>query len=159
VAVSKTSKKRKQASSKPSPLLKYLYENGISIREDPKRFNFLLGAWKRLFSRSPERKSVLLATRITKPRYNKDGTRAKKDQVFYTCKSCGDLIKSTEVQVDHIEPVIPVDKAAIDLTWEEIETRLFCDKSNLQVLCKKCHKEKSNMENKTRRENKKKRCR
>lgn len=148
---------KKKTTSNSSPLLKYLYDNGIDVREDPKRFNFLLGSWKRLFSRSPERKSALMGVRTTKPKYNKDGKRAKKDHVFYTCKSCGALIKSTEVQVDHIEPVIPVDKAAIDLTWEEIECRLFCDKSNLQVLCKKCHKEKSNLENKTRRENKKKR--
>ena len=154
--VAKRNNKRKPTPLYPSPLLKYMYENGIPEREDPKRFNFLLGSWKRLFSRHPTRKEVLMAARIEKPKYKKDGTRAKKDSVFYTCNSCGKLIKSTEIQVDHIEPVIPVNMAAIDLSWEEVEARLFCDKSNLQVLCKKCHKIKSTEENKLRRENKKK---
>jgi hypothetical protein len=42
-----------------------------------------------------------------------------------------------EVEVDHM---VGMGKG---LTWDEFINRLFCEATNLQVLCKPCHKEKS----------------
>jgi hypothetical protein len=46
--------------------------------------------------------------------------------------------------VDHIEPII--DPAVGFTTWDECIDRMFCDSSNLQLLCKVCHSVKSQEE-------------
>ena len=61
------------------------------------------------------------------------------------CAHCGLCFPMHKVHVDHIEPVIPVDREIKD--WNEYIVRLFCDIDNLQVLCKECHLIKSNNEN------------
>lgn len=59
----------------------------------------------------------------------------------YTCNGCKDEFPSAEVQVDHIIPV--VDPATGFVDWNTYIERMFCEKSNLQVLCKACHKSKT----------------
>lgn len=69
----------------------------------------------------------------------------------YTCACCGKTFGITKIAVDHISSVIPLDKTIDDLSWDEIVARMFCDKSNLQVLCKDvCHKKKTAEERKER---------
>lgn len=77
-------------------------------------------------------------------KYNKDGSRAKKDAVQYQCNACGEWTKSTAVAVDHITPVIDVQVGFVD--WNQFVERLFCDKSNLQVICDTCHNAKTQSE-------------
>lgn len=48
-------------------------------------------------------------------------------------------------------PLVPLDKALEEMTWDEVVDRTWCDEANLQVLCKPCHKIKSKEENKERR--------
>lgn len=55
----------------------------------------------------------------------------------YTCKACRDEFPSKEVQVDHINPVVDPVTGFVD--WNTYIERLFCEKSNLQVLCTTCH--------------------
>lgn len=45
--------------------------------------------------------------------------------------------------MDHIDPVVPIGEKAFDMSLDVIASRLWCDKDNLQVLCKPCHKKKS----------------
>ena len=59
----------------------------------------------------------------------------------YICNKCGLCYPAKEVQVDHIQPVVPTDREIE--TWDEYIERLFCDIKNLQVLCKECHRIKS----------------
>ena len=68
----------------------------------------------------------------------------------FTCSKCKKVFERGEVQVDHIEPVIPVDKRTVDLDWNTIIKRMFCSSDNYQVLCKPCHKIKSDEERKER---------
>jgi 5-methylcytosine-specific restriction endonuclease McrA len=63
---------------------------------------------------------------------------------LYICNKCGLCFKPNEVQVDHIQPVVPTDHEIE--SWDEYISRLFCDIENLQVLCKPCHQIKSNNE-------------
>lgn len=65
---------------------------------------------------------------------------------MFECQDCHNAFKRTEVQIDHIEPVIPVNKKTEDLDWNTIIDRMFCGSENLQVLCKPCHKNKSKEE-------------
>jgi 5-methylcytosine-specific restriction endonuclease McrA len=72
---------------------------------------------------------------------------------YYTCAICGKAFPPSNVQVDHVDPVIPVDRAATDMSWDELINRVFTTEDNLQVICKPDHKKKSALENKERRMN------
>ena len=90
-------------------------------------------AIRRTFSRSPLVQEVLRSVRSEHDQYNKDGSLGKKKAVRYECAMCGKLFMRTQVAVDHVDPVIPLDKEFTD--WDTFVSRLFCDKKNLQVLC------------------------
>ena len=62
----------------------------------------------------------------------------------YTCAGCKKDYPSSEVQVDHIEPV--VDPVVGFVSWDVYIDRMFCEVHNLQVLCKKCHTKKTKLE-------------
>lgn len=63
----------------------------------------------------------------------------------YECAGCNQYFKSEEVNVDHIEPAGTL-KSLDDLPG--FVGRLFCEVDGLQVLCKKCHDEKTAKERK-----------
>lgn len=90
-------------------------------------------AIRRTFSRSPVVKEVIDSVRSEHDQYNKDGSLSKRKAVRYTCSECGEQFMRKNIAVDHIEPVIPVDREF--QTWDNFVERLFCDESNLQVLC------------------------
>jgi len=73
----------------------------------------------------------------------------------YKCNACENDFPLKAVNVDHIEPVT----STIDgfKGWDDYIKRLFCDKSNLQVLCHDCHDIKSASENEVRYEAKRER--
>ena len=66
----------------------------------------------------------------------------------YACAGCGGFFVSSDVQVDHIEPVVDPKDGFQDL--DIFSDRLYCEEENLQVLCKECHKVKTNLERKER---------
>ena len=123
-----------------------------SIIDDSKTQSAIVGNLKRVFSRSPQIRAYLKQYRIEEPWFKKDGTKAKKPRVWFVCHKCGDKFNSNNVQVDHIEPVVPLNIPSKHLSYDVLINRLFCDNSNLQVLCKKHHKEKSEEENRIRKE-------
>lgn len=102
------------------------------------------GALRRTFSRSPIIREVLFKVRREVPKFNKDGSRAKKDAVQYKCNVCGTYVGSTMVSVDHIVPVVSVTEGFID--FNTFISRLFCDIANLQVICDSCHNTKTQSE-------------
>jgi 5-methylcytosine-specific restriction endonuclease McrA len=110
---------------------------------ESKQFYAIIAALKRCFSRSAIKKEVLASAKCPRKKGPRGGAR-------YRCVKCKKDFGVTGVQVDHIEPVIPVDRPAKEMSWDEIISRLFCDPENLQVLCKACHKRKSSRENKDR---------
>jgi 5-methylcytosine-specific restriction endonuclease McrA len=98
------------------------------------------------FYRFPPYRETLDAARTETSRFKKDGTLAKRPIVRYKCAHCGEAFARKDVQVDHIDPVVDPEKGR-----ESISTlikRQFTDK--LQVLCKPCHKAKTNEERKRR---------
>ena len=66
----------------------------------------------------------------------------------YRCNGCKNLFDRPEIAVDHPEPVIPVE--GFD-SWDGVVRRLLAPSKMPQVLCKECHRLKTNKENKTRR--------
>ena len=55
----------------------------------------------------------------------------------YTCDLCKGEFPAKDVEVDHINPVIPTSGF---VSWDETIERMFCEKDGLRVLCKECHK-------------------
>ena len=109
------------------------------------QFNAILSSVKRCFSRSPLRRGAMA--------YAKDPTKkGPRGGHRYVCAECTETFGTTEVQVDHIDPIVPFGIAARDMSWDTIINRTFCEPFNLQVLCKACHKEKSKKETKLRKE-------
>ena len=102
------------------------------------------GALRRVFSRSPVIWEALRKVRREVPRYRQDGSRAKKDAVQYLCNICKNYVRSTMVSVDHIIPVVSIDEGFVD--FNTFIARLFCDASNLQVICDDDHQKKTNAE-------------
>lgn len=100
---------------------------------DRKTHNIIIQSLRKASLRWKVRNEVKKESKVRVPagRY-KNGT--EKFRVMFRCAECGELFKNDQVDVDHIEEVG---------SFEDYNTfieRLFCDKSNLQVLCKEgCH--------------------
>lgn len=62
---------------------------------------------------------------------------------MYICNYCKNVFGPRQIHIDHIKPVIPLDKTTEDMSWDEIIDNLFCPIDNLQVLCIDCHHDKS----------------
>lgn len=75
------------------------------------------------------------------PRYNKDGSRHKKNWVQRECQVCNSWVSTSKMSVDHIIPVVSVEDGFQD--WNDFVNRLWCDKSNLQRICDTCHDQKT----------------
>lgn len=129
-------------------------ENGHWVQER----NRIKGAIRRVFRLFPQMKEVLDEARVElPPALKKDGKPGKKPQVRFKCAECGELFSRKNVQVDHIDPVVPLDKAEADMTYDEIVRGICCNKENLQVVCStplkrnngkpSCHKIKTDEEN------------
>jgi len=103
-------------------------------------------AIRRVFSRSPIVIEAMKKVRRERPWLKKDGSKASKPRVEYLCASCGEYHMGKNIQVDHRIPVI--DQAVGFVSWEVFIERLFCGPENLDVLCKPCHKQKSDIEKK-----------
>ncbi len=64
--------------------------------------------------------------------------------MHYKCAECKKLYVATDVQVDHIKPVVDPKKGFV--SWDSFIDRMFCEIENLQVMCKPCHKIKTDQE-------------
>lgn len=64
------------------------------------------------------------------------------------CYLCDELHDRSNIQVDHIDPIVGLD-GFID--WNTYIEKLFCDISNLGAVCRECHYLKTSEENEQRR--------
>lgn len=114
---------------------------------NPKERNLIKAALRRVFSRSELRLKALNSTRVPdfidpeRPRVTK----------WSVCSICRKFEPTYKMQIDHVDPLLPLGKSLEDFSWDEIVDRLWCDASNLQPVCQTCHKQKSKIENKERR--------
>lgn len=65
----------------------------------------------------------------------------------YNCVLCPveQLYSRKEVEIDHVVPVVDVDKGFT--TWDDYIDRMYCDVDGYQILCLKHHDEKTALEN------------
>lgn len=89
--------------------------------------------------------------------------KANQGRNQYLCAGCGGIFKKKEINLDHIEPVIPVEGTE---DFNVIIERMYAMEDGWQVLCsvpsesnggkpKGCHGEKTEIENEQRRDVKK----
>ncbi len=90
-------------------------------------------ALRKLWMWSPERRAALSAARISRG--------------IYRCDGCRVAVTSQFIAVDHTVACVPL--SGWD-SWDGFITRLFCDPSGLQVLCQRCHEQKSCQEKESR---------
>lgn len=93
-------------------------------------FGFIRSGLRMMWTRYPIKHKVMEEARRA---YKGTDKRTKWE---YKCATCKKWFKTKEVQVDHINPAGSL-KEYSDLP--KFVSNLFCDKSNLQVLCKECH--------------------
>lgn len=115
-----------------------------------KERGLIKGALRRVFSRSELRQSVVQESKVEIT--NPERPRVKK---WSLCSLCKNPTATYQIEVDHLSPVIPLDKTLEIMSWDELIDRIWCPKENLQGICKDCHKLKTKLEAKQRRSNKK----
>lgn len=108
----------------------------------PKERNLIKGSIRRVFSRSELRQSVLSDAIIQ--HYDPSRPRVTK---WCKCSACGKPVARYQAEIDHRDPIIPVDRTLEDMTWDEVISRVFCPKENLAILDKACHTVKTKAEN------------
>lgn len=102
-------------------------------------WGFLRGIFRAGFKRYPVKYQVKAANK----------SKGKTGRGYtYLCDSCGGWFKSSEVEVDHIIPAGQL-KSYSDIP--AFVERMFCEPDGLQLLCKDCHRIKTNRENAERR--------
>lgn len=101
---------------------------------------FVVGALRSATRRYPPRNAAL-KNAFVEQRISKKSNRLAK---HYRCAICRNLFTSTDIQIDHIEPV--VDPKVGFVSWDVYISRMYCEVDNFQVLCKPCHKVKTKEE-------------
>lgn len=120
-------------------------------RITPKEKGLLKGAIRRVFSRSDLRRSIIDASIV------KDYTDIKRKRVktWCRCNECKELIPKSYMEVDHIIPVVPLNKAFADMSLDVFVDGVWCEGKLLQAICENCHDVKTKAEGKERRRLKK----
>lgn len=98
---------------------------------------FIISVLRSGTRRYPPKYECLNAAKTEKKKNKKTGRLAQ----HYLCAMCKEEFPLTQVEVDHIKPVVDPIKGFKD--WNTYIKRLYCKIENFQVLCVPCHKEKS----------------
>jgi hypothetical protein len=111
------------------------YANGLWTT--PRFYSFVRSALRRAFTRWPPNYAARKDARQTYSGPN------KRQQWQFKCALCGGWWMQKETQIDHKIECGSL-RAFSDLSG--FVERLFCEKDGLQVVCKKCHQEKTNLQ-------------
>ena len=114
---------------------------------DARRHSFVVSTLRAGTRRYPPKWECLAAAKTTKKKNKKTGRLAQ----HYKCNACKKEFIATDVQVDHIKPVVSKEGFS---TWDMYIENLFCSIDNLQVLCSNCHSKKTLKEKGERHRNK-----
>ena len=65
-----------------------------------------------------------------------------KEETYPELKRC----KEKDFHLDHVDPVVPIDRTLHEMSLDEIALRVYCKTENIQYICKDCHTEKTSKE-------------
>ena len=98
------------------------------------RFNSFIKSSLRTASVRWEPRYTCLANAFRLVQTNqKTGRMAK----HFECAKCRCLFPQKEIEINHINPVVPVE--GFD-SWDKVIERMFCEIEGLEALCRPCHK-------------------
>jgi 5-methylcytosine-specific restriction endonuclease McrA len=109
--------------------------------------SFIVSALRGAFRKYPAKYETLEAAFVGKKLNEKTNRMSK----HYVCNSCRGEFPTSDVNVDHINPVVNPERGFEG--FDIFISRMFCGKENLQVLCSECHDKKTREENQVRRSN------
>ncbi len=109
----------------------------LEQQEQRDRFTKLRSMLRRAWMRDTERAFAIKEARIP---YQGDNKRQKWE---YVCANCDCYFMQKEITVDHIKPC---GSFLCDEDFKTFVPNLFCSRDSLQILCKACHKRKTNQE-------------
>lgn len=108
-----------------------------------KDWNLIKGAINRVFARSDLHAMILAQLKVVD---YKDPDR-KRVKTWLICPLCKKPEAKSYFTVDHIKPKLAPNEEFKDLkSLDEYINRVWCDPSNLQPICDKCHTSKTNAE-------------
>ena len=113
--------------------------------------------------------SLMRADFKKSPMYSEAKARSFEGKAIYKCPICNvriytgtsdknyekllaedpELLRGKEskmMQLDHLSPVVPYDRATKDMSLDELAPRVYCHEDNMQYVCKPCHKKKTSEE-------------
>ena len=70
----------------------------------------------------------------------------------YVCAECGKKVGNKFIKIDHINPVVSTIDGFVD--WNTYIERMFVEIDGFAAICKKCHDDKTYIENTIRKSNK-----
>lgn len=110
-----------------------------------KERGLIKGALRRVFSRSDLRKQIISASIID---YRDEARpRVKK---WSKCASCGESHPTYLMDVDHINPVVPINSSLEEMSADDLVNNLWCEENNLRVIDKQCHNKITSVQTKLR---------
>ena len=119
------------------------------MRRDLKKTNMANDAKKRAFKGKAVHHCIQCDTYYYTGMSDKNYAKLK-ESTYPDLKRCDER----DFHLDHIDPVVPIDRVLHDMTLDEIAVRVYCSGDNLQYICKECHTVKTSKE-KTKRSKKK----
>ena len=117
----------------------------MNDRISKKERNLIKGAIRRVFSRSDLRRLVVDSSLIN----HVDHSRPRVKN-WCECGICKQPTAKSYMQVDHIDPIVPVNSSLEKMSWDEVVDRTWCVQNNLQAICEECHSKKTSEERKQR---------
>lgn len=118
----------------------------MNPRITKKERGLIKGAVRRVFSRSDLRRIAVAKTIVT----NYQDASRPRVKTWCFCSACNRHWAKSEMEVDHIDPVVPSHLTLEDMSWDDVVDRIWCPESNLKAICKACHKLKTKREAKER---------
>jgi 5-methylcytosine-specific restriction endonuclease McrA len=103
------------------------------------RFTLLRSMQRRAWVRDPERIAVMNDPKTK--RKNKSANKRLKYE--HKCAMCKQWFPQKETVIDHI---VPCGTFLCPADWATFGPNLWCDRSNLQKICKVCHAAKTKLE-------------
>ena len=116
-----------------------------------KDINLIKAGLRRAFARSDYYQSIASANYV-----EHSDPKSPRCLKWSWCSKCGEVVKRYTTDLDHISPVVPLDRHTEDMDPHELLDRIWCAPDNLEILCKRCHDEKSARERKLRPKKKRK---
>ena len=102
--------------------------------------SFVTSALRAASRRWPPKNKALKEAFVGRKENKKTGKLA----MHYKFAKCKKHFVAADVQVDHILPVVSTAEGFV--SWDDFIDRIFCEIENLQVMCKPCHKVKTDEE-------------